>query len=266
MRRPSWFSAVLVLALAATLAFLTLPILAIFLEVGLGEIISSLGSRGALEALSLSIRTTLVALAVIVVIGTPAAYLLGTRSFRVHSLVVTLIALPLVLPPAVAGIALLATLGPQGILGPTFEEAGIRFVFETIGVVVALVFVASPFFLRQAITAFAALDPAILEASRTLGAGPARTFFRVAVPAARPGLISGSALAWGRALGEFGATLIFAGSLAGVTQTAPLAIAERFATDFTGAVALSAVLVALSAALLLTVKLAGGPGGTRTTG
>ncbi len=253
------FSVALALALAVTLAFLTLPIVAIFLDVGLSEIVRSLGSRGALEALSLSIRTTLIALIIIVAVGTPTAYLLGTRAFRGHSLLVTLIELPLVLPPAVAGIALLAAIGPQGILGPLLSDAGIRLVFETAGVVVALVFVASPFYLRQAITAFAALDPTVLEASRTLGASEARTFARIAIPGARPGLISGAALAWGRALGEFGATLIFAGSLAGVTQTAPLAIAERFATDFNGAVALAAVLVAASAALLLTVKLAGGP-------
>jgi molybdate transport system permease protein len=258
VRHRGWFTALTALALAATLAFLVLPIVAMFLEVGIAEILRSLGGSGAREALALSIRTTVIAMVVILVVGTPTAYLLGTRSFRGHSLLVTLIELPLVLPPAVAGIALLAALGPSGVLGSLLGDAGIRLVFETTGVVVALVFVASPFYIRQAMTAFAALDPTVLEAARTLGAGEARTFVRVAIPGARPGLFSGTALAWGRALGEFGATLIFAGSLAGVTQTAPLAIAERFATDFNGAVALSAVLVALSAALLLAVKLVGG--------
>src|SRR5205807_2786129 len=118
-------------------------------------------------------------------------------------------------------------------------------------------FVAAPFYLRQAQAAFAAVDPRLREASRTLGAGEAATFLRVAVPVARPGLVAGAALAWGRALGEFGATLMFAGSFRGVTQTVPLAIYERFATDFTGALALSAVLVAVSAAVLASVKLAG---------
>jgi molybdate transport system permease protein len=261
MRRPSWFAAALALALAVTLSFLTLPIVAMFLNVGLGEMVRSLEGPGALEALSLSLQTSLTALVIIVLAGTPAAYLLATRSFRGRSVLVTLIELPLVLPPAVAGIALLAALGPQGVLGPLLEDAGIRLVFETAGVVVALTFVASPFYLRQATAAFAALDPTLLEASRTLGAGEARTFARVAIPGAAAGLVSGGALAWGRALGEFGATLIFAGSLVGVTQTAPLAIAERFATDFTGAVALAAVLVAISAALLLSVKLLGGQTG-----
>ena len=122
--------------------------------------------------------------------------------------------------------------------------------------VVALIFVASPFYLRQAQAAFEAVDGTWLDASRTLGASEARTFARVAVPAALPGLVAGGALALGRALGEFGATLIFAGSFRGITQTAPLAIYDRFSTDFDGALALAAVLVAVSAALLASVKLA----------
>ena len=149
-------------------------------------------------------------------------------------------------------------MGPEGLLGGTLEAAGVELVFQTAGVVVALVFVASPFYIRQALAAFGALDPAVIEASRTLGAGDGRTFLRVALPGARAGLVAGGALAWGRALGEFGATLVFAGSLSGVTQTAPLAIYERFSDDFTGALALSAVLVAASGAILLAVKPAGG--------
>jgi molybdate transport system permease protein len=163
-----------------------------------------------------------------------------------------------VLPPAVAGIGLLAALGPRGLLGGALEDSGLRLALTTAGVVAALVFVAAPFYLRQAQAAFEALDRTVLDASRTLGAGEARTFARVAIPIAMPGLLTGLALAWGRALGEFGATLMFAGSLRGVTQTVPLAIYERFATDFTGALALSAVLVAVSAAVLLGVKGLGG--------
>ena len=130
---------------------------------------------------------------------------------------------------------------------------------QTSGVVAALTFVSAPFFMRQAQAAFEAVDPVLIEASRTLGAGPARTFARVAVPVARQGLAAGAALAWGRALGEFGATLMFAGSFRGVTQTAPLAIYERFSTDFTGALALGAVLAAVSLAVLLSVKLVDAP-------
>ena len=188
-------------------------------------------------------------------VGTPAAYLLATRRFRGRATLVTLIELPLVLPPAVAGIGLLAALGPNGVLGGLVEDAGIQLVLTTTGVILALTFVAAPFYLRQAQSAFEALDRTWLDASRTLGAGEARTFLSVAIPTAGPGLISGLALAWGRALGEFGATLMFAGSFRGITQTVPLAIYERFSTDFTSALALSAVLVAVSAALLLSVKL-----------
>ena len=133
----------------------------------------------------------------------------------------------------------------------------------TAGVVVALTFVAAPFYLRQAIAAFEAVDPTLLDASRTLGASPARTWFRVAIPTAMPGLVAGTALAIGRALGEFGATLMFAGSFQGITQTVPLAIYDRFATDFTAALALSAVLVAVSAGILLSVKLVRGPDAVR---
>jgi molybdate transport system permease protein len=242
------------LALAIGLAFLTLPVVAIFVDVPPSDLVDSLGDAAALDALRLSLETSAIALALIVVVGTPAAWLLATRRWPGRSLLITLVELPLVVPPAVAGIGLLAALGPDGLLGGALDEAGIRLAFETAGVVVALTFVASPFYVRQAIAGFEALDPALLDASRTLGASEARTFARVAVPVARGALGAGAALAWGRALGEFGATLMFAGSFRGVTQTAPLAIYERFATDFTGALALAAVLVALSAAILLTVK------------
>jgi len=246
------------LALALLLGFLTLPLLSLFVEAGPAELIASLGEQGAADALWLSLRTSLAALAIIVVVGTPAAYLIARRRFRGRSVVITMIELPLVLPPAAAGIALLAAFGPNGLIGGAIEDAGIRLVLETAGVVVALTFVAAPFFVRGAIAAFEALDSSLLEASRTLGAGEARTFGRVAIPTARVGLASGLALAWGRALGEFGATLMFAGSLQGRTQTAPLAIFEFLSRDFDSALALSAVLLVTSAFILLSVKLLGG--------
>ena len=255
MSRGRGFTLLAGAALALLLAFLTLPIVAIFVDVPPGELVSSLGDESSVDALQLSLLTTSIALALILLVGTPAAYLLGTRTFRGHALVTTLVELPLVVPPAVAGIALLAAFGPEGLAGGALSDAGVELVFQTAGVVVALTFVASPFYVRQAQAAFASLDPDLLEASRTLGASEARTLLTVAIPTARPGLLSGTALAWGRALGEFGATLVFAGSLQGVTQTAPLAIVAEFGADFTGALALSAVLVALSAAILLGVRL-----------
>jgi molybdate transport system permease protein len=242
------------IALAVALVFLTLPLIAIFVDVPPGDLVSSLGDAAAVDALRLSLETSVIALALIIAIGTPAAWLLATRRWRGRSVIITLVELPLVVPPAVAGIGLLAALGPRGLLGGALADSGIRLVLETSGVVVALTFVASPFYVRQAIAGFEGVDPALLDASRTLGASEARTFIRIAVPVARGALVAGAALAWGRALGEFGATLMFAGSFRGVTQTAPLAIYERFATDFTGALALAGVLVALSGAILLTVK------------
>ena len=256
--RRGWFGALLLAALTVALLFLTLPIVAIFVDTGPLDLVASLGEEGALEALRLSLVCSAVAVAVIVVVGTPAAYLLATRRFRGRAAIVTLVELPLVLPPAVAGIGLLAALGPNGLLGGLVEDAGVQLVLTTTGVILALTFVAAPFYLRQAQAGFEAVDGTWLDASRTLGAGEARTFLRVAIPAAGPGLIAGFALAWGRALGEFGATLMFAGSFRGITQTVPLAIYERFSTDFTSALALSAVLVAVSAALLLSVKLLSG--------
>ena len=252
------FVALTTLALAVAITFLTLPVVAIFLNSGPGALVSSLGEESAREALWLSLRTTSAALAIIIVVGTPAAYLLATRPFRGRAVLVTLVELPLVLPPAVAGIALLAAVGPSGILGGSVDALGIRLSLETVGVVVALTFVASPFYLRQAQAAFASVDRTLLEASRTLGASEARSFLRVMVPSAMPGLVAGGALALGRALGEFGATLMFAGSLQGVTQTVPLAVYDRFASDFDAALALSGVLVAVSLAILLAVKLLGG--------
>jgi molybdate transport system permease protein len=251
----SWFPVALAACLAVTLTFLTLPVVAIFVDSSPGDLLSSLGEPGALDALWLSLKATAASIAIIIAVGTPAAYLLATRSFRGKALVVTLVELPLVLPPAVAGIGLLAAVGPSGILGGSLEAAGIELSFTTAGVVVALTFVASPFYVRQAMAAFAAVDRSLLDASRTLGASEARGFLSVMIPVAVPGLAAGTALALGRALGEFGATLMFAGSFQGITQTVPLAIYDRFSTDFDSALALSAVLVAVSGAILLSVKL-----------
>jgi molybdate transport system permease protein len=248
----------LVLTTGGALVFLLLPIVAVFLRVPPGELISALGSEAARDALRVTAETNAIAMAAILLLGTPAAYWISTRTGMLRDVLVTLVELPLVLPPAVAGIGLLAALGPNGVLGGLIEDAGIQLVLTTAGVILALTFVSAPFYLRQAQAGFEALDRTWMDASRTLGAGEARTFVRIAIPAAGPSLVSGLALAWGRALGEFGATLMFAGSFRGITQTAPLAIYERFSTDFTSALALSAVLVAVSGALLLSVKLLSG--------
>ena len=252
------FTALLVVALTIALTFLFLPVLAIFLDVPPGRLLEELRSDVAVDALVVTLKTNLVAQALILAIGTPAAYLLATRRFRGRSLALTLIELPLVLPPAVAGIGLLAAFGAQGLLGEEITALGLDIAFTEIAVVLAVTFVASPFYVRPAVAAFEAVDPALLDASRTLGAGPGRTFARVALPLAAGGLCAGAALAFARGLGEFGATIMFAGSLQGVTQTLSLAIYEQFDVAFDTALSISAFLVVVSGALLLAVKLVPG--------
>ena len=248
------FTAVLATALAVTLGFLLLPIVAIFLDVSPGRLLDGIRSDAARDALVVTLKTNLIAQAGVVVFGTPAAYLLATRRFRGRALAVTLVELPLVLPPAVAGIGLLAAFGTLGLLGGTIDALGIELAFTQAAVVLAVAFVASPFYIRSAIAAFEAVDDSLLDASRTLGSGPAKTFARIALPLAAGGLGAGLALAFARGIGEFGATIMFAGSLQGVTQTLSLAIYEQFDVSFDVALGISALLVLVSGALLLAVK------------
>jgi molybdate transport system permease protein len=243
------------LATAIALAFLALPILAIFLRVPPGRLIDQFSNPVVTDALLVSLKTTLLAQALVLLFGTPAAYLLASRRFPGRSLCVTLVELPLVLPPAVAGIGLLAAFGRFGLLGSSLRFFGITLPFTQSAVTIAVAFVASPLYVRQAIAAFEAVDPNLVAASRTLGAGPARTFFRVALPLARGGLAAGEALAFARGLGEFGATIMFAGSVQKVTQTLPLAIYAEFDVAFDVTLAISALLVVISAALLVSLKL-----------
>ena len=238
------------LASFCALGFLALPVVAIFSRVSPARLVGQLGNPVVTDALLVSIRTTLVAQALVLALGTPAAYVLATRRFHGRSLLVTLVELPLVLPPAVAGIGLLAAFGRLGLLGSSLDAFGISLPFTQSAVTVAVAYVASPLYIRQAIAAFEATDPDLAAASRTLGASPLRTFFRVILPLARAGLIAGLALSFARGLGEFGATIMFAGSLQGVTQTVPLAIYAQFDQDFDATLAMSAVLVLFSVALL----------------
>ena len=263
MIRRHLFTTVLVLACALALGFLLLPLVAIFLRVPPGDLFAQLGSDVARDAIVVTLKTTLIAQALILLVGTPAAYLIASHRFRGRPFVITLVELPLVLPPAVAGIALLAAFGRLGLLGGTFDTLGIPISFTQTAVVLAVTYVASPFYFRLAIASFESLDQSLLDASRTLGAGPARTFFRIALPLASRGLAAGAALSFARGIGEFGATIMFAGSLQGVTQTVSLAIYAQFDINFDVALALGALLALVSAAILLLVKLI--PAWTRST-
>ena len=255
MRRAIGFGFLVAVAVV-TLAFLALPIVGIFVHTSPEKLLDQLSNPVVKDAFVVSIKTSLIAQALILLFGTPTAYLLATRRFPGHSLAVTLVELPLVLPPAVAGLGLLAALGREGLLGSSLDAFGVSLPFTQTAVTVAVAYVASPLYIRQAIAAFEATDPNLADASRTLGAGPVRTFFRVVLPLARGGLIAGLALSFARGLGEFGATIMFAGSLQRVTQTLPLAIYAEFDQNFDAALAVSGVLILISAVLLLTLRIA----------
>jgi molybdate transport system permease protein len=240
---------------ALALGFLTLPIVGIFVHTSPGKVLDQLSNPVVEDAFVVTLKTSILAQALILLFGTATAYLLATRRFPGHSLAVTLVELPLVLPPAVAGIGLLTALGGQGLLGSSLDAFGIRLPFTQSAVTVAVAYVASPLYIRQAIAAFEAVDPRLVAASHTLGAGAVRTFFRVVLPLARGGLIAGLALSFARGLGEFGATIMFAGSLQGVTQTLSLAIYYEFDQNFNATLAMSGVLVLISVLLLLTLRI-----------
>lgn len=249
------FTALLALVTGITLAFLAIPIVALFTEVPLGDVPGLLREPAVRDALAVTLRTNLIANALIVGFGTPTAWLIGRRQFPGRSLVVTLIELPLVLPPAVAGIGLLAAVGSGGLFGATLRDAGISLPFTEAAVVLAVTFVASPFYIRQAISAFESVDPNMTDAARTLGAGPARTFWRIGLPLAAGGLLAGWVLAFARGIGEFGATIIFAGNVRGQTQTLTLTIYEQLEGNLDVALAIGVLLVVLSGGVLLSYKM-----------
>jgi molybdate transport system permease protein len=212
------------------------------------------------EALVLSFASSTIALVVVLVVGTPVAYLLARTRFPGIRLVDALIDLPIILPPAVAGIALLSAFGRRGLLGGTFEGLGIEIAFSTTAVIIAQAFVSAPFYIRTARAGFARIDRAVEEAAANLGASPWHVFREVTLPLSRASLIAGAVLSWARALGEFGATIMFAGNRQGVTQTMPLAIYERFgAGDLPTALMLSTILLGTSVVFLVVVRVAGEP-------
>ena len=249
------FTALLALCAGVTIAFLAIPIVALFTQVPLGDVPDLLGRPEVQDALAVTLRTNAIANALILVFGTPTAWLIARRQFPGRALLVTLIELPLVLPPAVAGIGLLAAVGAGGMFGGQLRDAGIVLPFTEWAVVLAVTFVASPFYIRQAISAFESVDPTLTDAARTLGAGPGRTFWRVGLPLAAGGLLAGWVLAFARGIGEFGATIVFAGNVRGETQTLTLTIYEQLESDFDVALSIGVLLVVLSGGVLLSYKI-----------
>jgi molybdate transport system permease protein len=254
--RDGAFGVGIFVATVVVVGFFVLPIVAIFARVPLHLLIDQLDDPIVLDALKLTAITNVIALAVILLVGTPAAYFLGTRRFRGRALVITLVELPLVLPPTVAGIGLLAAFaGRIGLLSDVLDPLKINVVFTTTAVVLAVCFVAAPFYVRLAIASFETLDKDILDAARVDGAGPLRLLLSISIPLVSTGLAAGAALAFARGIGEFGATIMFAGNLRGVTQTLPLLIYQDFELSFDAALAIGALLVIVSAAVLIAVKL-----------
>ncbi|MGZ6132546.1 MAG: ABC transporter permease, partial [Myxococcaceae bacterium] len=230
---------------------LAVPLLALVLSTGPGDLVEGLRHPLALSALRLSLLTTTLSLALTLLLGTPLAWWMARNPGPLERAVATLVQLPIVVPPAVSGLALLLAFGRRGLFGPVLERAGWSLPFTTAAVVLAELFVSAPFYIQSAAAAFRRLDEDLLWAARSLGAGPVRRFFAVVLPLGRPGLVTGATLSWARALGEFGATLMFAGNLTGRTQTLPLAIYTALETDLRPAKALSVLMVAVALAVLL---------------
>jgi len=242
------------LAAALFLSLLSLPLLSLFLRIPPAELLRRLAAPLVLQALRLSLITSVASTAAVALLGLPLAYLLAMREFTGKRVLSVLIDLPMVLPPTVAGVGLLLAFGRTGLVGAALVPFGVTIPFTMIAVVLAQAFVAGPFFINAARAGFESIDPRYLQAAATLRASPGYVFFRVLVPLCLPALLSGAAMTWARALGEFGATITFAGNLPGQTQTMPLAVYVALQTDLEAAVALSVILVIVAFTLLLILR------------
>ncbi|GAB7387712.1 ABC transporter permease [Bacillaceae bacterium] len=246
---------VLFLSAALMVTYLLLPLLSVFVTKDPALLLTKLSSDLTYQALWLSLQTTTIALVFIVFFGTPLAYCMAKKEFPGKKVLEVALKIPIVAPTAVVGVGLLLVFGQRGLLGNTLARFDIEIPFTALAVVMAQVFMASPFYINTARQAFEAVEDQLIAVSRTLGVSPWRTFWRITVPLALPGLLSGIALGWALALGEFGATMMFAGNMPGKTQTLPLAIFTAMESDADVAVAVSALLLTVSFFLLLIVSL-----------
>jgi molybdate transport system permease protein len=236
------------------LIFFTLPLLALFLRTPPSDLINNLSRPVALQAMKLSMVTTVAATLISVLFGTPLAYALARHVIPYRRVIDTLIDLPTVLPPAVAGVALLMAFGRRGILGNALNVLGIHIAFTTLAVILAQTFIAAPFYVKAAILGFNGIDRELEQAAGLDGANNWQIFRFVVLPLSWSALVSGSVMTWARALGEFGATIIFAGNFPGRTQTMPLAIYIGFELDLQVALTLSLVLLVFAFIALVVVK------------
>jgi molybdate transport system permease protein len=263
MPRPKLQEIVIGLAGAVLVGFLVLPLMGLVASTGPRAVLDGLSHPLVAPALRLSVQTTFITTALLVLVGTPLAWTLARSRGRWSQGLESLLQLPAVLPPSVAGVALLVAFGRQGLVGGLGGGDGASLAFTTTAVVLAQAFVAAPYFLQAATTAFRQIDPALLLVARSMGAPPFTVFSRIALPLARPGLFAGAVMAWARALGEFGATLMFAGNLEGRTQTLPLAIYTALETDLRAAQALSLLLMLVAFGVLIVSRRALGETGGR---
>ena len=252
-----WSARILTAVLAGSFfLFLGIPLAALLIREPPALLWAALQQPGVFQALQLSLITTTASTALAIVFGLPVAYILVRSRFPGRRLLETLVTMPTVLPPVVAGVALLITFGRFGLLGRYLTPLGITLPFTTVAVIMAQVFVSSPFFVNSARAGLEQLDPRYETAAYTLRASPLYTFWRVTLQLIRPALLSGAGLAWARALGELGATITFAGSFPGITETMPIAVYTAAESDLETAVAISVVLLAVSFAMLLALRLA----------
>ncbi len=241
----------LVVPAAVGVGFIVLPLVALLLRADWADLPTHLAAPVVRDSLRLSAVTTAVTMVVVWALGTPLAWLLARSDHPLTTWGRALITVPLVLPPVVGGVALLMTWGRRGVLGGWLDETfGITLPFTTAAVVMAEIFVAMPFYVISVEGSMRSMDRRFDEVAATLGAGPVRTFFTVVIPMVLPGIAAGSALAWARALGEFGATITFAGSFPGRTQTAPLGVYAALERDPQAAIALSIVMLLVSVLVL----------------
>ena len=236
------------------LLFLSIPIIALFLRISPGNLVTNIRQPEVLQAIGLSLATTLISTMVIIVAGTPLAFVHSRGPYRFSRLVDTLIDLPLVLPPAVAGVALLMAFGRQGLLGGVLADLGLQIAFTPLAVIIVQVFVAAPFYIKSASLAFSNIDMELEHAAALDGASSPQLFRFLTVPLSWSALLGGSVMSWARALGEFGATIIFAGNFPGRTQTMPLAIYIGYEIDLDIALTLSMILILLSFLALFVAK------------
>ncbi|WP_052550293.1 molybdate ABC transporter permease subunit [Enhygromyxa salina] len=253
-RGQGWGHYVLFALALVGLPLFVLPLVGLVTRAPLAKLGALFTTPALLDALRLSLVVSLAAVAVSTVVGLPCAWVLARYRFPGRGLIRALLTLPMVLPPVVAGVALLATFGRRGLLGPWIEWLGVDLAFSTTGAVLAASFVAAPFLILSCEAALNNVDPRLEAAAATLGATRLRILWTVTLPTIRPSLLAGLSLCWARALGEFGATITFAGNFQGRTQTMPLAVYETLQSDHDGALLLSLILLAVSLTILIALR------------